>query len=90
MLNDSDRVRAALRAGAQPQQVCGRDSVTKRTLKPDLIAHGPNDDVLVLVRFGRVTMLGRTWDAQRAERGRSMSPCVIPREEPVPADSKGG
>ncbi len=57
MLGDAERVRAALRAGAQPQQVFGRDSLTKRVLKPEAIAHGPDGDVLILVRFGRVTML---------------------------------
>ena len=89
MLNDSERVRVALKAGVRPQQVCGRDSLTKRVLKPDTIAYGPDGDVLILARFGRMTRLGRMWDEQRAERSRSRSPCVIPREEPVPADSKG-
>ena len=75
MLSDVERVRAALRAGAQPLQIFGKDSLTRRALKPDTIAHGPDGDVLVLVRWGRVTMLGRIWDEERAER-RSRSPCV--------------
>ena len=58
-----ERVRAALRAGAQPQQICGKDSLTRRALRPDAIAHGPDGDVLILARFGRVTMLGLSLDA---------------------------
>ena len=90
MLGDVERVRAALRAGAQPQQVCGKDSLTKRVLKPDTIAHGPDGDVLILVRFGRVTMLGRLWDEQRAERSRSRSPCVQRGEKQGPSEGKAG
>ena len=89
MLGDVERVRAALRAGAQPQQVCGKDSLTKRALKPDTIAHGPDGDVLILVRFGRVTMLGRLWDEQRAERNRSRSPRGQRGEKQVPPEGKG-
>ena len=81
-------MKAALRAGARPEMVYGRDSLTRRARKPDTIAHGPNRDVLILARFGRMTRLGRMWDEQRSERSRS--PCVIPLAEPVPADSKGG
>ena len=88
MLGDSERVRAALRAGAQPQQICGKDSLTRRTLKPDTIAHCPDGDVLILARFSRVTLLGRMWDEQMAAKSRSRSPHVKRREEPVPADSK--
>ena len=75
MLSDLEKVRAALRAGARPQQVFGIDSLTRRTLRPDTIVHGPDGDVLVLVRWGRVTRLGRIWDDERAEH-RSRSPCV--------------
>ena len=89
MTDDSERVRAALRAGAQPVQVYGRDSVTKRPLRPDTIAHGPDGDVLILVRFGRVTLLGRIWEEQRAERSRSRSPCVQRGEKQVPSEGKG-
>ena len=89
MLGDAERVRAALMAGAQPQQVCGRDSLTKRALKPDTIAQGPDGDVLTLVRFGRVTMLGRLWDQQKAERARSRSPCGQREEKQVQPESKG-
>ena len=88
MLGDLERVRAALRAGAHPQQICGRDSMTRRALKPDAIAHGPDGDVLILVRFGRVTMLGRLWDEERAERARSRSPRGQRGEQDDRADNK--
>ena len=89
MLSDLERVRAALRAGALPQQVFGIDSLTRRTLRPDTIVHGPDGDVLVLVRRGRATRLGRIWDDERAEH-RSRSPCVQRGEKPVDANSKRG
>ena len=89
MLCDLERVRAALRVGAQPQQICGRDNLTRRALKPDTIAHGPDRDVLILVRFGRVTMLGRLWDEERAGRARSNSPCGQREERDDRADNKG-
>ena len=47
MLSDLERVKAALRAGARPQMVFGMDSLTRRSLKPDTIVHGPDGDVLV-------------------------------------------
>ena len=87
MLCDLERVRAALRAGAQPQQIFGTDSLTRRALRPDTIAHGPDGDVLVLVRWGRATLLGRMWDEERAER-RSRSPCVQRGEKWVSTESK--
>ena len=65
------------------------DGCTKRARQPDTIAHGPDGDVLILVRYGRVTMLGRLWDEERAERARSRSPCVQERGKPVPSESKG-
>ena len=40
MLCDLERVRAAQRAGAQPQQVYGIDGCTKRAKQPDTTAHG--------------------------------------------------
>ena len=89
MLCDLERVRAALRAGAQPQQVHGINALTRRTKQPDTIAHGPDGDVLILGRWGRVTMLGRMWDEERAERARSRSPCVKGGETQVPSESKG-
>ena len=89
MLGDVERVKAALRAGARPEMVHGRDSLTRRALKPNTIAHGPDGDVLILARFGRATRLGRLWDEQRAERGRSRSPCGQKWETQVRADSKG-
>ena len=76
-----------MRAGAQPQQVFGKDTLTRRALRPDAIVHGPDGDVLVLVRWGRVTRLGRMWDDERAEH-RSRSPCVQRGEKPVSAESK--
>ena len=87
MLCDLERVRAALRAGARPQQICGRNSLTKRALKPDTVAHGPDGDLLILARWGRVTPLGHIWD--ELERARSRSPCVQMRETPIPPESKG-
>ena len=89
MLSDLERVKAALRAGARPQQVFGTDNLTRRYLKPDTIVHGPDGDVLVLVRWGRVTVLGRIWDEERDEH-RSRSPCVQRGEEQTDADSKRG
>ena len=89
MLGDVERVRAALRAGAQPEQICGKDSLTRRALKPDTIAPGPDGDVLILVRWGRVTMLGRLWDEERAERARSRSPCSQRGERDDRANNKG-
>ena len=88
MLGDVERVKAALRAGARPEMVYGRDSLTRRARKPDTIAHGPDGDVLILARFGRVTRLGRLWDEQRAERGRSRSPRGQNWETQARADSK--
>ena len=70
MLCDLGRVKAALRAGAQPQQIYGIDGCTRRAKQPDTIAHGPDGDVLILVRHGRVTMLGRIWDEERARSPR--------------------
>ncbi len=88
MVGDVERVRAALRAGAQPVQVYGRDSVTKRSLRPDTIAHGPDGDVLILMRYGRVTRLGRIWDEQRGVE-HSRSQCVQRGEKQVPSEGKG-
>ena len=88
MLGDLERVRAALRAGSRPQQICGRDNLTRRALKPDTIAHGPDGDVLILVRWGRVTLLGRMWDEETAERTRSRSPCVQRGEKRVSSERK--
>ena len=89
MLGDIERVRAALRAGARPELVYDKDSLTRRAMKPDTIAHGPDGDVLILVRWGRVTMLGRLWDEQRTERARSRSPCGQRGETQAQADNKG-
>ena len=89
MLGDLERVRAALRAGARPQQICGTNSLTRRSLKPDTIAHGPDGDVLILARWGRVTLLGRMWDEEWAERARSRSPCGQRGERDAEANNKG-
>ena len=78
-------MRAALRAGARPQQIYGIDGCTKRAKQPDTIAHGPDLDVLI-VRFGRVTMLGGLWDEERA---RSRSPRGQRGETEAQADVKG-
>ena len=82
-----ERVKAALRAGARPQLVFGMDNLTRRTLRPDALVHGPDGDVLVLVRWGRVTRLGRIWNEERDEH-RSRSPCVKRHQEVVVAISK--
>ena len=87
MLSDLERVKAALRAGARPQLVFGMDKLTRRTLKPDTIVHGPDGDVLVLVRWGRLTVLGRIWDDERDEQ-RSRSPCVKRDEKVVCREGK--
>ena len=71
MLCDLERVRAALRSGARPQQIHGKHSVTKRSLKPETIVHGPDGDLLILARWGRVTLLGRMWDEERIEHARN-------------------
>ena len=89
MLGDIERVRAALRAGARPELVHGKDSLTGRARKPDTIAYGRDGNVLVLVRFGRVTMLGHLWDEERAGRDRSRSPCGQRGERDDRADNKG-
>ena len=84
-MSDLERVKAALRAGARPQLVFGTDNLTRRSLKPDTIVHGPDGDVLVLVRFGRVTVLGRLWDLERDEqRGR----CVKRGEKRISTENK--
>jgi len=83
MLCDLNRVRAALRSGARPQQIHGKHSVTKRSLKPETIVHGPDGDLLILARWGRVTLLGRMWDEERAR-----SPCVQMGGNGVPLDNK--
>ena len=82
MMCDLERVRAAMRAGARPQQICGRNSLTRRALKPDTVAHGPDGDLLILARWGRVTPLGQIWD--ELERARSRSPCGKGQQEVVP------
>ena len=88
MLGDLERVRAALRAGARPQQICGINSLTKRALKPDKVAHGPDGDLLILARWGRMTPLGHLWDEACAERARSRSPCGKRQQGVVLTESK--
>ena len=86
MLCDLGRVKAALRAGARPQQIYGIDGCTRRAKQPDTIAQGPDGDVLILVRHGRVTMLVRLWDEERA---RSRSPRGQKGAPETAADDKG-
>ena len=88
MLCDLERVRAALRAGARPQQICGINSLTRRALKPDTVAHGPDGDLLILARWGRMTPLGHLWDEECAERARSRSPHVKRQQGVVLTESK--
>ena len=87
MLGDLERVRAALRSGARPQQLHCKNSMTKRCLKPETIAHGPDGDVLIPARWGRVTLLGRLWDKECAEHARGL--CVQMGEDWVSRDNKG-
>ena len=70
-VEDIERVRSALRAGAQPVQVEMRDATTRRALHPATIAYEADGSVLELAKHGRVTRLGRLWDQERA---RSRSP----------------
>ena len=63
--------------------------MTKRALKPDTVAHGPDGDLLILARWGRMTLLGRLWDEECAERARSRSPCGKTGGKSVPPESKG-
>ena len=86
MLCDLGRVKAALRAGARPQLIYGIDGCTRRAKQPDTIAQGPDGDVLILVRHGRVTMLGRLWDEERA---RSRSPRGQKGAPETATDDKG-
>ncbi len=83
MLCDLDRVRAAQRSGARLQQIYGIHSVTKRSLKPETIVHGPDGDLLILARWGRVTLLGRMWDEECARHL-----CVKMEGNRVPLDNK--
>ena len=61
---------AALRAGGRPQQINGIDGCTWRAKQLDTIAQGPDGDVLILVRHGRVTMLGRARGQRPSETTR--------------------
>ena len=70
-VEDLERVRSALRVGAQPVQVEMRDTATRRALHPAVIAYEADGGVLELAKHGRVTRLGRLWDQERA---RSRSP----------------
>ena len=71
MLGDVERLNAALRAGVQPQQVCGKDSLTRRALKPDTTAHGP----VVVVREAFV------WGGFVSARIGALLSVVAPRGE---------
>ena len=63
---DLQRVRNALRAGAQAVQVEMRDAATRRALHPAVIAYEADGGVLELAKHGRVTRIGRLWDDERA------------------------
>jgi len=65
-MEDLERVRSALRAGAQAVQVEMRDAATRRALHPAVIAYEADGGVLELVKHGRVTRFGRLWDDERA------------------------
>ena len=71
---DLERVRRALRAGAQAVQVEMRDAATRRALHPAVIAYEADGGVLELAKHGRVTRLGRLWDQERERANRSRSP----------------
>ena len=70
-IKDLERVRRALRAGAQAVQVETRDTATRRALHPAIVVYEADGGVLELAKHGRVTTLGRLWDQERA---RSRSP----------------
>ena len=65
-LEDLERIRNALRVGAQAVQVEMRDAATRRALQPAVIAYEADGGVLELAKHGRVTRLGRLWDQERA------------------------
>ena len=65
-MEDLERVRSALRAGAQAVQVEMRDAATRRALQPVVIAYEADGGVLELAKHGRVTRLGRLWDQEQA------------------------
>ena len=66
-IEDLERIRRALRAGAQAVQVEMRDAATRRALHPAVIAYEADGGVLELAKHGRVTKLGRLWDQERAK-----------------------
>ena len=68
---DLERIRNAIRFGAQPMQVEMKDPTTRRGLHTAIIAYEADGGALELAKYGRVTRLGRLWDQERA---RSRSP----------------
>ena len=64
-LEDLERIRRALRAGARAVQVEMRDGATRRALHPAVIAYEADGGLLELAKHGRVTRLGRLWDQER-------------------------
>ena len=64
-LEDLERVRRALRAGARAVQVEMRDAATRRALHPAVVAYEADGGLLELAKHGRVTRLGRLWDQER-------------------------
>ena len=73
-VEDLERIRNALRAGAQAVQVEMRDAATRRALHPAVIAYEADGSVLELAKHGRVTRLGRMWDQERALHSPVRSP----------------
>ena len=72
-LEDLERIRNALRAGAQAVQVEMRDAAPRRALHPAVIAYEADGSVLELAKHGRVTRLGRLWDQERALQSHTRS-----------------
>ena len=70
-VEDLERVRSALRSGAQPVQVEMRDAATRRALRPAIVVYEADGAALELAKNGRVTKWGRLWDQERV---RSRSP----------------
>ena len=73
-IEDLERIRSAIRSGAQPTEVQMRDPATRRGLHPAIIAYEADGGALELAKYGRVTRLGRLWDQERERANRSRSP----------------
>ena len=84
-IEDLERVRSALRAGAQPVQVEMRDTATRRALQPAVIAYEADGGVLELAKNGWVTRLGRLWDQERERANRGQKPRALANRRSEPA-----